>query len=83
MDDTTVFIVGQLISLACIAGIAWNRLGSVEKSITAIRETMTTGFKDVKQRLDTQNGRIGNLEKWRAEQSGYRRGFEDAQEDEE
>lgn len=67
-----VTVLVNVVTAAVLAGIMWKGLNGVEGQI----ESMW-------QKIEEQNGRVDELEKWRAGREGWQRGWDDRMEREE
>lgn len=59
-------IVSQVITAAALGGILWSRIGEVERRVG-----------DLSDHVGQQNGRIGNLEEWKARREGFQSGWDE------
>lgn len=73
VDATMVpVIVTNVLTAAVLGGVIWNRMSQVENEI-----------KTLWGKIDDQNGRVDDLEKWRASREGWQRGWDDRKQREE
>lgn len=70
--DLVPVILTNLITAAVLAGIIWNRLSNIEAQTEKLWR-----------KIDNQNGRVDELEQWRSEREGWRRGWRDRKQREE
>jgi len=75
MDSLLSVIVTQVITAAVLGGALWQKQASIEKQAKARHKDTKEAIEKLTDQLKAQNGRIDNLEQWRAERRGFEEGY--------
>lgn len=79
--DPTILV--NLLTAAALGGGLWVSQRSLSRRQVQIEKRTVKSIEALREKIEEQNGRVDDLEQWRAKREGWQKGWEDRKDREE